>query len=90
MFKPKAKSAHDIGDPTLLAKLNNEAERNSSSSDESIADDEKKPEKNELKEKVNIDSIKSKLSKSSVKDQVSKPKPQTDSFKSENDKEQKR
>ena len=90
-LKPKAKSAHDIGDPTLLAKPNNdESKSGSSTSDESSTDDEKKPKTVESKEKVNIDSIKSKLSKSSVKDQLVKPKSHTDSSKSENDKEEKR
>lgn len=76
-IKFKAKSAHDIGDPTLLAKKldvsKSKDDQDESSSDSSDEDKVKKrkldkAEEDAKKEKLDLDSIKSKLKKKSDQD----------------------
>lgn len=84
-LKPKAKSAHDVGDPTLLSKQINELNKSvsGSSSDESSSGEETTTKKPETK--VNIDSIKSKLSKKEISS-----RPNAKSSKHSNDTDEKR
>jgi len=63
-FKAKPKSAHDIGDPSLLSKPIQKPD-SSDSSDSSESNDEEGEQVGE-KPSVNLDSIKSKLKKKAV------------------------
>ena len=85
VFKPKAKSAHDVGDPSLLSKpvtesnLNKKNENDSDETSETSETDEEEQTSRKIdsKEKIDINSIKSKLSKKDIASSK-----QTQSFKS--------
>ena len=65
VFKTKAKSAHDIGDPSLLAKKLDDLKSDDSSDESSSGSEDNAEQRGEVsKKQVNIDAIKSKLKRS--------------------------